>query len=204
MHWARCLAVILMLVALTFSQNSTSFAQNKSVEMCKSANVQAVYVCIGNVVRVVSSVPGEGSTFYKPDGEVVQCPVATPTQIGASCVQLLMPNFCPAQSVCGNSTAQIFPGTNGSAEQTGNSTYYIVPGQGASSNNSTISTPNEVVPVNKEIPAPANSNNVTITPQNPGNGLDTIVSYLVYVIFFLGIIAVVLLFMMFRKSLSEE
>lgn|SRR5208283_1635940 len=204
MNWARCLAVLLMLVALTFSQNSTSFAQNKSAQMCNSSNVQAVYVCIGNVVRVVSSVPGRGSTFYKPNGEVVQCPVAAPTQIGASCVQLLMPNFCPAQSVCGNSTAQIFPGTNGSAEQTGNSTYYIVPGQGASSNNSTVSpTPNVSAPV-KEVVAPATWNNVTITPPNSGSALDNITSYLAYVILFLGIVAVVLLFMMFRKSLSEE
>ena len=204
MNWARCLAVFLILIALTFSQNSTSFAQSKSAQMCNSANVQAVYVCIGNVVRVVSSVPGAGSTFYKPDGEVVQCPVATPTQIGASCVQLLMPNFCPAQGVCGNSSTQIFPGTNGSAEQTGNSTYYIVPGQGASSNNSTVSTPNVTMPVKQEIPAPMTPNNVTITPMNSGNGLDNITSYLAYVIFFLGVVAVVLLFMMFRKSLSEE
>ena len=204
MNWARCLAVFLMLVALTFSQNSTSFAQNKSAGMCNTSNVQAVYVCIGNVVRVVSSVPGAGSTFYKPDGEVVQCPVAAPTQIGASCVQLLMPNFCPTQSVCGNSTAQIFPGTNGSAEQTGNSTYYIVPGQGVSSNNSTVSpTPNESAPV-KETAAPATGNNVTITPPNSGNALDNITTYLSYVVLLLGIAAVVLLFLMFRKSLSEE
>jgi len=115
-----------------------------------------------------------------------------------------MPNFCPAQSVCGNSTAQIFPGTNGSAEQTGNSTYYIVPGQGASSNNSTVSpTPNVSAPV-KEVVAPATWNNVTITPPNSGSALDNITSYLAYVILFLGIVAVVLLFMMFRKSLSEE
>ncbi len=203
MSWIRSIAVFLMLAALAFSQNST-FAENKSMEMCSSANVQAVYICIGNVVRVVSSLPGAGSTFYKPDGEVVECPIATPTQIGASCVQLLMPNFCPSTSVCGNSTSQIFPGMNGSAEQTGNSTYYIVPGQGASSNNSTVSpTPNVSAPV-KKAAAPQIENNVTITPPTPVSGLDSITGYLAYVILFLGIVAVVLLFMMFRKSITEE
>ena len=41
----------------------SEFVNVTAEEMCQEENVQAVYRCLGNVVRVVSSVPGEGSTF---------------------------------------------------------------------------------------------------------------------------------------------
>ena len=60
----------------------------------------AVYVCNGNVVKAVSSDSGEGPVFYKPDGRVIKCNPASPSVMGAECVQLLSPNLCPTASVC--------------------------------------------------------------------------------------------------------
>ena len=185
--------------------NGASFALAKSAQMCNSTNVQAVYVCTGNVVRVVSSIAGEGSTFYKSDGRVVQCPVAVPSKIGGECMELMMPNFCPSESVCGNSTAavQIFPGTNGSAEQTGNATYYIIPGQGLK-NDSKLSAPTEPPQVNTEKAVEAVKNDLSVMPPNSGTRFDAIAGYLAYVVLFLGIVSVSLLFMMFKNSLTDE
>jgi hypothetical protein len=214
MNRTGILAVILMLsISFAITQapigdNGASFAESKSAQMCEADSVQAVYVCTGNVVRVVSSVPGRGSVFYKSDGRVVECPIAVPSEIGGECMQLLMPNFCPAQSVCGNSTAatQIFPGTNGSAEQTGNETYYIIPGQETSLKNDSPETiaPKPVVPVKTDAAVAAIKNELMVPTTNTGNKLDTVVSYLAYVVLFLGIVSVSLLFMMFRNSLSDE
>jgi hypothetical protein len=216
MGWAKSLAISLFMLALSFAMvevpfgdNGASFAANKSAGMCAADDVQAVYVCIGNVVRVVSSVPGEGSTFYYPDGRVIKCPVAAPTQIGGECVQLLMPNYCAAQSKCGNSTAvpQIFPGQNDSAEQTGNSTYYIIPGQSASDTQddtpAAVSPPAPPKPPKKPVATVAKNDLEMPAATSKGN-LDSVLGYLVYVILLLGVVTVGVLFFLFRNSLSEE
>lgn len=77
-----------------------AFAADISVKKCKEANVAEVHICNGNVVEVVSSTPGEGSTFFKPDGRIVYCPNISATEMGAECVQLFHPNFCDPKSVC--------------------------------------------------------------------------------------------------------
>ena len=77
-----------------------SFATNTSLAKCNEANVAAVYVCTGNVVQAVSSLPGAGSTFYRPDGRVISCPVVAPSQRSGECVQLTSPNICGNVSVC--------------------------------------------------------------------------------------------------------
>lgn len=216
MGWAKYL-VLLFLISLSLASaetqsgdNGVAFAAAKSAQMCASDNVQAVYVCNGNVVRVVSSVPGQGSTFYLPDGQVVQCPIASPTNIGGQCMELLMPNFCQTDSKCGNATMpQVFPGQNNSAEQSGNATYYIIPGQAANgSGNDTAAAlapeqQNPQVPkINKAVSAVAND--ITIPTSSASGRVDSIINYLVYVVLFLGIVSVGVLFMLFRNSLVDE
>jgi hypothetical protein len=100
------LSVILGLAALcnaTIIESGdagASFAANTSLAKCNEANVAGVYMCTGNVVNVVSSLPGAGSTFYKPDGRVISCPVVAPSQRTGECVQLTSPNICGNVSVC--------------------------------------------------------------------------------------------------------
>jgi hypothetical protein len=170
-----------------------------SARQCKADGVQAVYVCNGNVVRVVSSIPGEGSTFYKPDGRVISCPAAVPSQIGGECMQLLMPNFCPAGSRCGNSTAaqQAFPGQNDSAEQIGNAS----PVENRTSGVETM----PVLPKAPDKALAALAKNEIEVPAVTSNGKpDSVVGYLAYAILFLGIVSVGVLFLLFRKSLAED
>ena len=87
-----------------------SFAENLSLQMCLNSGIKAVYVCNGNVVKVVHTNTSRGSTFYKHDGAVINCPDVPASKMGALCVQMLLPNFCPNNSVCGTAPAQIFPG----------------------------------------------------------------------------------------------
>ena len=102
------LAATLLLILATLSHaliiesgdGGAAFATDTSVKKCREANVAGVYVCSGNVVKAVSAVPGEGSTFYKPDGRVITCPPVAPSDMGAECVQLLSPHLCPNESVC--------------------------------------------------------------------------------------------------------
>lgn len=107
---------LLALVSLSFPAIVTSgdagesWAQEFASGKCGEGGYAAVYICLGNVVKAVSEVPGAGSTFYKPDGSAVDCPVVAPTEMGAACVQLTMPNYCPGETVCGTAEEQVFPG----------------------------------------------------------------------------------------------
>ena len=217
MGWAKTFTIIsILLLSLSFAMvevpmgdNGASFAENTSAKMCDGDNVQAVYVCNGNVVRVVSSVPGEGNIFYKPDNRVVKCPIAAPTSMGGECMQLLMPNFCSSESKCGNSTAipQIFPGLNDSAEQNGNETYYIIPGQAASDQkNDTVEVvpPKPPQPPKKDLATTITKNELTLPATTSKGNLDSILGYLGYVIMLLGVVTVAVLFVMFRNSLAED
>ena len=100
------LAILLVLanlahaVIITSGDGGAAFATDLSAQMCGEPNVAAVYICSGNVVAVVSSVQGEGVTFYKPDGGAVSCPEVSPAEMGAECVQLMSPNLCPLVDVC--------------------------------------------------------------------------------------------------------
>lgn len=76
-----------------------AFATDVSVEKCSEPDTFGVYICSGNVVKVISMKPDEPPTFFKPDGRVLTCE-GEPTDMGAECVQLLHPNFCPTESVC--------------------------------------------------------------------------------------------------------
>jgi len=208
----RGLFIVLLLLSASFAglvlesgDGGTQFASDTSQAKCQEENVQAVYLCLGNVVRVVSSVPGEGSTFYKPDGKVVQCPVVSAPQMGAECLQMMMPNYCPTQAECGSAPVpQVFPGQNGSAEETGNTEYYV--------NESTAVTPpaDELPP--SEPPKPVEKPPTRLNPEQTTNEgeapapvpgvFENFPDYLPIVLLALGVVSVTVLFLMFKSSLN--
>ncbi len=190
---------------LESGDNGKNFANQTAVAKCSEPNTQAVYLCSGNIVRSVSSVPGEGSTFYKPDGKIVKCPVVAPSQMGAECLSMMQPNFCPTQAECGNSPApEVFPGQNDTPEQTGDKDFYIIPGQGANDSvpvNQTINEPppTEPTPPVKKVEIEENK---AVIPSSKNN-IDSSLDYLMIVIIALAIAAVAILFLLFRKTLTE-
>jgi len=107
-------------VIIESGNGGSAFATDMSVNMCKQQNVSAVLLCTGNVVKVVSSIEGEGFTIYKPDGRIVPCPDVDPSDMGAECTQYAMqPNICMNASVCAaaDSTTNQTSKTNQSSTQ---------------------------------------------------------------------------------------
>jgi len=216
MGWVTYLSLsLLLLLPASFAviivesgDDGAAFVNETAAKMCLEPNTQAVYKCFGNIVRVVSTVPGEGSTFYKPSGKVVSCPVVAPSQMGAECIQMMAPNYCPTQAECGVSPApEVFPGQNDTPEQTGDADAYIVPGQAASDNMTNATA----APLEPEQPPAETKKKVTIlkdneleAPATTKNNLDSPLGYVVYVVLLLGVGAVGVLFMLFRNSLAED
>ncbi len=87
---------------ITSGDGGAAFAVDTSVAKCRENNNTNVFLCIGNIVKIGSTLDMNGSTFYKPDGSVVECPDIEPTDMGAECVQLLHINSCQNVSVCAN------------------------------------------------------------------------------------------------------
>jgi hypothetical protein len=209
---------LLLLAAPSFAviiesgDNGEQFAQDTIAAQCNQENVQAVYHCFGNVVKVVSSLEGQGSTFYKPDGNVVHCPVVAPTELGAECLQMMAPNYCPSDAACGGSPEQIFPGQNGTPEQTGDEDYYVDEEQEVvSEENQTEETVPEVIAPEPEPQKPVSRPPAETTeykgeeeiPAATENKVDNLLSDLTIVIIVLGLVAVGILFMLFKKSINE-
>ena len=97
-------------VIISSGDAGEQFAEDKSAEMCAEPGVEAVHICLGNVVRVVWTDESRGVTFYEPDGNIVDCPPGEPADMGGECVQLMHPNYCPDESVCGDTEPVEFPG----------------------------------------------------------------------------------------------
>ncbi len=213
MGWGKGFAILSILLVLATASHAdiissgdsgAQFVNDTAAAQCKAPDVQAVYKCLGNIVRVVSTVPGEGSTFYKPDGKVVHCPVVSPSQMGAECLAMMGPNYCPVQAECGESPAPVvFPGQNGTPEQTGNTTAYIVPGKEASPQNDTQLAP-PPAPQKPETRTSVIGQNNLDMPVSSKNDLDSPIGYLVYIVIAMGIGAVGLLFFLFKNSISED
>lgn len=73
-------------------------------EFCEQPNVAAVYVC-GEYARVVGSMEGAGSTFYKLEtdgsrGNEIQCPIVAPSAMSEECVLLTMGSNCIETQIC--------------------------------------------------------------------------------------------------------
>jgi len=192
--------------ASTLNASAPPSMNDSIAARCSEPNVTAVYRCIGGVVRVVSSVSGEGSIFYTTGGKAVRCPVVAPGQMGAECMQMMTPNFCPVKAECGSLPAPaLFPGQNGTPEQTGDLDYYAANQTGNETlENNTVPSVNATTkpPVKKNITAPAG--NELDAPISSKNNLDWPLNYLSFIVLLLGLGSVCLLFMLFRNSLADE
>ncbi|MBI5223829.1 hypothetical protein HY990_05400 [Candidatus Micrarchaeota archaeon] len=207
----RNVLLILALFTLSFAvviesgDGGKQFSQETSVAKCREAQVKAVYICLGNVVKVVSSQPGEGSTFYKPDGRTVKCPDVAPTSMGAECLQMMTPNYCPEETKCGVAPApQVFPGQNNTIENKP-----IINNQTLNQSESINQSPPVVTPApttNNQQSSNSNSetgqNEVNITTPK-AKTIDSTTDNLILVVAGLGVVSIVVLFLLFRKTLSE-
>jgi hypothetical protein len=77
---------------------ATSTIEEQARSFCGKENVANIYVC-GGYVRVVSSLLGGGSTFYKDGQKVVQCPIVAPDYESDQCKLLLHGNNCVEQEI---------------------------------------------------------------------------------------------------------
>ncbi|MGV8084911.1 MAG: hypothetical protein ACP5N9_01520 [Candidatus Bilamarchaeum sp.] len=200
------LLVLLLTISLGFAYTVTfqsgdageSFARNTSMQKCSEAGVNTVFTCSGNVVRVNWTDSSRGLTFYKPDGRVVNCPPVPPTQAGADCFQMQTPNYCQERVVCSvvsqppqpvNNTPQ--PTPNPRPTPTQNTTTPPV-------NNTPVPTP-ELTP-NSTVSNPLVPSAPTPSPNaNSTFALDN----LMWIIIALGIIALAILFALFKRSIAE-
>jgi hypothetical protein len=163
-------------------------ANQTAAEKCKEADVREIYFCSGDVVRVVSSVPGEGSTFYKPDGTSVVCPDVAPSQMGAACMYMMTPNYCPNQVDC-SSFLPPEPPIQNESEVNETETPEKPPA------NQTV--PEQKPPVKNETKSPP------VEPPKYTGESESLLGYMAIVIAVLGIAAVAVLFFLFKKSLTE-
>ncbi|MDD5317548.1 MAG: hypothetical protein PHF51_02325 [Candidatus ainarchaeum sp.] len=85
---------------------STLNAQAESY--CGGENVGAVYVC-GDYFRVVSTMPGAGSTIYR-NGSTISCPLVAPDSMSEECRMYVLGSNCAETDVCANGTGM--PGSD--------------------------------------------------------------------------------------------
>ena len=186
-----CLAALCH-AAVQSGDTGAGFAANVSLAKCGESNVSGVYICTGNVVKVVSSLTGGGSTFYRPDGMVVNCPVVAPSQRTGECVQLTSPNLCGNVSVC---KAQQAPQTNASQQP--------------------APQPPKTQPAGNETAQPSQPQVNQPQPQAPAGNVTTIITQrktvvpdqsgiLVLVILVIGMFGLAALHYMYRKTSGQE
>jgi len=170
------------------------FAAEKADEMCGEPGVESVHICLGNTVRVVWSDESRGVTFYEPEGNVVNCPPVAPSQMGGECIQLMHPNYCPQESVCGEDEKVEFPGGT-----EGEIIYDGVPVE--EEEDEVMTTPGEVTETQTpeeekgEIVVPFGGSTTT-TAGTEGEAYD----WLVILVVVLALIAVLLLYLAFRRT----
>jgi hypothetical protein len=197
--------VLLMLSGIMYAALWTSgdageaWSKEKAEEMCAREDVAAVYICLGNTVSVIWKDESKGTTFYEPEGNVVNCPPVAPTDMGAECMQLMMPNYCRVDdNVCGYLAPEEFPG----GETEGELVYDGVPAE--------EEEPEEEVtpPVEEEEEpeTPARPTGVTVEVGNGGETApattemgDTFDS-LIYVVGGLAVLVLILLYFVYRKT----
>ncbi|MDD5172065.1 MAG: hypothetical protein PHF60_03445 [Candidatus ainarchaeum sp.] len=192
MKMTALLALFIMLSlssAVVIDATVGESANQTAAEKCKEADVQAIYFCSGDVVKVVSSVPGEGSTFYKPDGTFAVCPDVAPSQMGAACMYMMTPNYCPNQVDC---SVFIAPEPQAQNESEVNETE-------ASPKPPANQTVSEQQPPAKNETASSGME----VPKYTGES-ESLLGYMAVVIAALGIAAVAVLFFLFKKSLAED
>jgi len=70
---------------------------DKEQIFCEKENVAEVQIC-GDYIKVISSLAGAGSTFYKNNLEI-SCPVVAPDSMSDECKELMFEITC-SENIC--------------------------------------------------------------------------------------------------------
>jgi len=58
------------------------------------------YKCIGGEMKIVSSLPGKGSTYILQNGTSLNCPVVAPEEMSEECSKFLTEGYCLNINLC--------------------------------------------------------------------------------------------------------
>lgn len=190
------LAGVMQAVLWTSGDAGEAWSKEKATEMCARSDVAGVYICLGNVVDVVWKDTSKGSTFYEPEGNVVNCPPVAPTDMGAECMQLMMPNYCTLDdNVCGYIEPEEFPG----GETEGELIYNGVPAEEET-------TPEEPAPVvETEPPSQPTQPQVTVSVKDETTApaavsVEQTLDVLMLSIVGLGVLVLIVLYFVYRRT----
>ena len=190
MNQVKTVILLLMLFSAGFAAAGAGWNASSVAATKCGADVQAVYICSNQAVKVVSPA---GSKFYKPDGSVLSCPDESPGQMGGECMQFLAPDPCTTKITCQATVIQ-------------NQTVPATPISNASVGQKTApETAPVVAPVNTTAAPtgqPMNQSEADVSTPAPDN-FDFSMGNLALVVLLLGAVAVVVLFSLFKNSISE-
>ena len=192
------LLVLLMLMGFSFAlimsgDAGEEWSKQKANEMCAREDVASVYICLGNVVDVIWKDESKGSTFYKPDNGTVDCPPGAPSEMGAECMQLMMPNYCELDDdVCGEAPPEEFPGGVTEDEQ-----------PPVEEEPEVEAPPEEEQPEEEISSPPPEQPTVVKEPPSVGEGAPTMegtFDNLVLIVVVLAVIALIVLYFVFKRT----
>lgn len=132
---------------------------------------------------------------------MVECPVVSPSEMGAECMQMMIPNYCPQEEQCGESDApDVFPGQNITEPEEQSEEPTIIPEE-------PVVIPDEEPPAVNNTQPPQNNQE----PQNEGlenvivkTGTENPLGFLLPVVLLLGVAALIILFLLFRNSIHHD
>jgi len=96
------LVVIILVVGCEFAIKPSYVREEVDInstaeEFCGNEGVDAVYVC-NEHIRVISSIIGGGSIFYRKDMSEIECPLVEKSVMTSRCKELLFETEC--RKVC--------------------------------------------------------------------------------------------------------
>ncbi len=202
MNIAKKMALVLILISavsvaviVDSSDAAKAWANTTALAKCSEQNVDAVYTCSGNVVRVVSFLDGGGSTYYRQDGKVTTCPLVAPGATTAECQMFSTPNYCVNTPVCRGSTTPTQPEQQTNQTPTVPSTQNVTrPTQPASDQ----TAPSPIAPQ-----PPVNTPPAAKPPSNQNTSAQNPVDNLLLIVVGLGLVSIIVLFTLFRNTLKD-
>ncbi len=179
--------------------DGTDFANNKLSEVCGTYEAN---LCVGNTVRVVE----DGIvTFYVPDGKVIDCPDATnkdeeiycyckeATGNIVQCLQRLRTEFCSSENACNSLSTDIRVDTEPLESNSED-----VPAENMDKLQDDSFEESDPTPPPSPVVTEGNVDE-QITPLKP-NPDENLVD-LLPIIFILGVVTLIVLFVLFKRSM---
>ena len=168
--------IVIYSFATVVDVGSSISSDNLINEQCNSYYTTAVYTCTNSAIKVAKT---DGTySFFLSSGKSIDCPSLNSAQISAECRQYLSPNLCSTNNQCPskiiNETINEIP-KNETVEQPINNTQPII---------ETKSPPPPLPPVIK-------------TP------VDHSFDFLALGAVIIGAITLIVLFMLFKRSVSD-